>query len=198
MDKTRADENAVFKEAQDDLEKGVAGVGGALQVLRDYYGSASLLQQPAPPAGHSASGDAGGSIISMLEVAESDFSKNLAQIEMEEEQAQTTYDETTQENKVTKTMKEGDVKGKSAAAKKLDKTVAELSSDLAGTQTELEAVLEYGEKLNEQCIKKPETYEERKARREAEIDGLKEALNVLESEAAFVQRPRHLRQVSAH
>merc|ERR1719408_932264 len=110
MDKTRNDENAVFRQAQDDLKKGVAGVQGALQVLRDYYGSAALLQQPSPPTTHSASGDAGGSIISMLEVAESDFSKNLAQIEMEEMQAQTTYDETTQENKVTKTQKESDVK----------------------------------------------------------------------------------------
>merc|ERR1719171_105706 len=116
MDKTRADENAVFKEAQDDLKKGVAGVGGALQVLRDYYGSAALVQQPAPPTTHSASGDAGGSIISMLEVAESDFSKNLAQVEMEESQAVSTYESTTQENKLTKTGKESDVKYMTAEA----------------------------------------------------------------------------------
>merc|ERR1719281_599169 len=194
MDKMRQDENAAYREAKGDLEQGIKGIGGALQVLRDYYGSASLLQQPAPPTTHSAEGSAGGSIISMLEVAESDFSKNLAQIEMEEEEAASTYEKTTQENKLTKTQKDQDVKYMSAEAKSLDKTVAELSSDKAGIVTELDAVLEYRSKLDSKCIKKAETYEERKAKREAEISGLKEALTILESEAAFLQKPHRLRR----
>merc|ERR1740130_65713 len=45
MDTMRMDENSAYREAKADLEQGVAGVQGALQVLRDYYGSASLLQQ---------------------------------------------------------------------------------------------------------------------------------------------------------
>merc|ERR1719487_824217 len=194
MDKMRTDENSAYVVVKTDLEKAVTGVSAALKVLRDYYGSASLLQQPSPPSTHSASGDAGGSIISMLEVTESDFSKNLAQANMEEEDAQSTYDTQTQENKQTKTMKEQDAKYKAAEAKGLDKTVSELSEDLAGEQTELDAVLEYRAKLDEKCVKKPETYEERKARREAEIKGLKDALEILETEAAFLQRPRHLRR----
>jgi len=48
-------------------------------------------------------------------------------------------------------------------------------------------VLEYFAKINDRCIAKPETYEDRRARREAEISGLKEALQILESETAFVQ-----------
>ena len=134
----------------------------------------------------------------MLEVAESDFTKNLAQVNMEEQDAHSTYDKQSQENKVTKTTKEQDAKYSAAEAKSLDKTVSELSSDLAGEQTELDAVLEYRAKLDEKCVKKPETYEERKARREAEIKGLKEALQILEEEAAFLQRPRHFRRVMAH
>merc|ERR1719231_2096666 len=121
MDKMRADENAAYVVVKADLEKGVAGVGAALKVLREYYGSASLLQQPSPPSTHSASGDAGGSIISMLEVAESDFSKNLAQANMEEEDAQSTYDKQTQENKTTKTMKTQDAKYKAQRPKALTK-----------------------------------------------------------------------------
>jgi hypothetical protein len=42
--------------------------------------------------------------------------------------------------------------------------------------------------LKDRCVAKPESYEDRKARREAEINGLKDALNILESETAFVQR----------
>jgi len=41
--------------------------------------------------------------------------------------------------------------------------------------------------LTGRCVAKPQPYEERKAAREAEINGLKEALNVLENEAALVQ-----------
>eukprot|EP00747_Dinoflagellata_sp_TGD_P146438 gnl/TRDRNA2_/TRDRNA2_176692_c8_seq3.p1 gnl/TRDRNA2_/TRDRNA2_176692_c8~~gnl/TRDRNA2_/TRDRNA2_176692_c8_seq3.p1 ORF type:complete len:396 (+),score=174.38 gnl/TRDRNA2_/TRDRNA2_176692_c8_seq3:73-1188(+) len=195
MDKVRADENAAWKEASSDLEQAVKGVQGALDVLRDYYG-ASLLQQPAKPAGHAASGDAGGAIISMLEVAESDFSKELAAINLEEETAQDTYDKTTEENSMTKLVKDQDVKYKTAEYKKLDKEVAELSNDLGSVKTELDAVLQYGEMLAEQCTAKPDTYEDRKARRDAEINGLKDALEVLESETAFVQR-RHLRSMRA-
>merc|ERR1719316_1076540 len=61
MDKMRMDEKAAYTEAKADLEQGIAGVQGALQVLRDYYGSASLVRQPAPPSPttHSASSQAG-------------------------------------------------------------------------------------------------------------------------------------------
>merc|ERR1719316_1434111 len=195
MDATRLDQNAAYKEAKADLEKGIAGVQGALQVLREYYGSAALVQQPSVPT-HSASGDAGGSIISMLEQAEADFSKNLAQIEMEEADGASTYETTKQQNKMTKTQKDQDVKYMTAEAKSLDKAVSELSSDKAGVVTEMSAVLEYRSKLDSKCVKKAETYEERKAKREAEINGLKEALTILESEAAFLQKPHHLRRLS--
>jgi hypothetical protein len=44
--------------------------------------------------------------------------------------------------------------------------------------------LEYLKKIEEECIAKPETFEERKARREAEIAGLKEGLQILNEETA--------------
>merc|ERR1719277_1340963 len=96
----------------------------------------------------------------------------------------------TQENKVTKASKDQDVKYKTQEFTSQDKIVAELSSDLETANTELSAVLEYDAKLKERCIAKPETYESRKERRTAEIAGLKEALTILEGEAALVQRHR--------
>jgi len=53
--------------------------------------------------------------------------------------------------------------------------------------------MEYYGQIKERCIAKPETYEDRKGRREAEIKGLKDALSILENEAAFLQRKRHMR-----
>jgi len=77
----------------------------------------------------------------------------------------------------------------------LKKTLSELSADRESAETEHAAVMEYYDKIKERCIAKPETYEERKARRVAEIAGLKEALSILENETAFMQRKsrRHMR-----
>merc|ERR1719247_1671474 len=193
MDKIRAEENANFNEAKAELEQGLTGVRKALGVLRDYYGGAAAFvqdEQPAKPEKHEKSTGAGQSIIGMLEVVESDFSETLAKVETEEADAAAEYDKTTQENKIAKTTMSQDAKYKSQEATSLDKEVAELTSDKDTTTTELNAVLEYYGKLKDRCVAKPESYEDRKARREAEIAGLKEALDVLENETAFVQRKR--------
>merc|ERR1719240_2078208 len=144
--------------------------------------------QPAKPQQHAKASGAGGSIINILEVCESDFATNLAKEESEEADSAEEYEKTTQENKITKATKDQDVKYKTQEAVALDKQISELSSDKETSSTELAAVMEYYGKIKERCIAKPETYEERKARREAEINGLKEALSILESEAAFTQR----------
>jgi hypothetical protein len=200
MDKIRAEESADYMQAKTDLELGLKGVGKALEVLRDYYGGGAafiendnvgdFMQQPAVPEQHTKSTGAGQSIINMLEVVESDFSKNLATEEAEEADSQVVYDKTTQENKVTKTMKEQDVKYKTQEFKSLDKTITELTSDKDTASTELSAVMEYYGKLKDRCVAKPETYAERARRRDAEIVGLKDALSILEEETAFVQRKK--------
>merc|ERR1719197_747217 len=148
------------------------------------------MQQPPMPEKHEAAGGAGSSIIGILEVCESDFAKNLAEKETSEADAEAEYQKVTQENKITKTMKEQDVKYKTAEHKSLDKAVSELRSDKETATTELDAVLEYYDKLKARCIAKAETYEERKSRRQAEIAGLKEALQILENETAFLQKGR--------
>merc|ERR1719240_1327544 len=96
-------------------------------IQEDKFGS--FMQQPAPPQQHSKAGGAGGSIINILEVCESDFANNLAKEETEEADAQSEYEKTTQENKVSTTMKRQDVKYKTATSASLDKTISELSSD---------------------------------------------------------------------
>jgi len=199
MDAIRAEEKAAYDKAKAELELGITGVQKALSVLKDYYGAGAadfdaFMQQPAKPKLHSKASGAGGSIIDILEVVESDFTKNLAAEETQEEDAIAVYEKTTQDNKLATTMKSQDVKFKTQEFKGLDKSIAELSSDRDTTNTELDAVLEYYAKIKDRCIAKPETYEERKARREAEIQGLKEALEILENETAFMQRGKRGRR----
>merc|ERR1719492_658452 len=170
MDKIRQETHAEYSTAKADLEQGLNGVRKALGVLREYYGGAALLQdsspmaalmqQPAPPPAHKKSTGAGQGIISILEVCDSDFAENLAKENTEEQDAQSEYEKTTQENKVAKTLKEQDVKFKTQEIKALGKALSELTADKESAEAEHAAVMEYYEKIKERCIAKPETYEE--------------------------------------
>merc|ERR1719337_59287 len=179
MDKIRADEKATYEKNKPEMEQGLKGVKLALKILNDYYAKADKA--------HSSSDGAGGGIIGMLEVIESDFTKALTEMVAAEQTAAAAYEKESQENEIEKTTKTQDVKYKTKEAASLDKAVSELSSDRDSVQSELDAVNEYLESLDKKCTYKVESYEERKARREAEINGLKEALDILESEAALVQ-----------
>ena len=65
MDKVRQEEHAQYVIDKEEMEMGLEGIKKALTVLRDYY---------AKDQGTSAQG-AGGGIVGLLEVCESDFSK---------------------------------------------------------------------------------------------------------------------------
>lgn len=190
MNKVRTEEKIAYRANKDDMEQGLEGVKMALNILRDYY---------AKSAGHTAATGAGSGIIGLLEVVESDFSKNLAEMTATEGAAASTYDQQTKQNDITRVTKEQDVKYKAKEATGLDKTVSELSSDKEGVQAELSAVVEYLGKLDKMCVAKPETYTARKERRQSEIDGLKQALNILDGEAVLLQQnARSLRGVQSH
>jgi len=184
MDKLREEENTEYVANKAEMEKGLEGIKLALKVLREYYAAAGAFVQT---SAHKAEGAAAG-IIGMLEVVESDFSKGLAEMISIEETAQAEYDAQTKENEIAKVTKTQDVKYKGKEAKGLDKAAVEHTSDREGLQTELDAVNDYWTKIQEQCIAKAEPYEERKKRREAEIAGLKDALAILEGEAALIQK----------
>jgi chromosome segregation ATPase len=199
MDEVRREEQKVFITKKSDLEQGLDGVRTALKVLREYYANddgaaaaaAALMQQPAAPEYHEKASGSGTGIIGMLEVIESDFGKSLAQATTDEDSAEMEYQKTTQINKVTRATKDQDVKYKTKEAAGLNKEVTELTSDRTSSQSELDAVLEYKRTIINTCVAKPETYEERKARREAEISGLKEALQILNGEAVLIQKSKN-------
>lgn len=179
MDKLRGEEGELYKKNKADMEAGLQGVKLALKILSDYYSA---------DAAHAAAQGAGASIIGLLEVAESDLSKTLAEIIATEETAASTYESETKENEIEKAAKEQDVKYKTKESGELDAAVAEATSDRSGVQAELDPVLKYLKTLQDRCIAKAETYAERKARREAELAGLKEALQILEGQAVLLQK----------
>jgi len=191
MTNVRSSEKKAFLAKKTDLEQGLDGVRTALKVLREYYANdsaASFVQQPAAPEYHNKASGSGSGIIGMLEVIESDFGRSLAQATTDEDSSEMEYEKTSQINKVTKATKEQDAKYKSKEAIALDKSVTELSSDRTSSQSELDAVMEYKGTIISACVAKPETYEERKGRREAEVAGLKDALQILNGETVLIQK----------
>jgi len=180
MNTIRSDEKALYTKSSAEMKQGIAGVQKALSVLRDYYASDSTS--------HSSAEGAGSGIIGMLEVVESDFSKGLVEMEVSESTAARDFDKVSKQNDIARTMKSQDVKYKNKEAAGLAKSASESSSDREGTQAELDAIVEYLGKLANMCVAKAEPYAEKKARREAELAGLKEALTILEGEAVLIQQ----------
>merc|ERR1712008_547275 len=170
MDKIRLEEKEAYTKAKAEMEAGIKGVQLALKTLRDYY---------AKDKAHAADEGGGAGIIGLLEVVESDFSKGLIEMTSTEGAAQASYDQET---------KEQDIKYKTEEASGLEKATAEATSDKSGVQEELDAVSEYLKGIEDRCIAKPETYEERVRRREAELAGLREGLSILENETSFLQQ----------
>merc|ERR1740138_580690 len=159
--KMRTEEHAEYLKSSKDLKDSAEAVAKAISVLTEYYSSASFVQTKEEPEFASNKGDIASTITSMLEVAESDLSKLLAETEAGESSALESYEELTKENKASLT-------------------------------SELDAVLAYLDKLKPQCETKVMSYAERKAKREAEIEGLKEALTIL-SETSLLQVKTTLR-----
>lgn len=185
----RTEEHSNFVNAKNDLESGMAGVQRVNDILIRYYGnSAALIQQPTPPQRHEKSNQAGAAIIQILDVVESDFAKTLAKEESQEADADAEFKEVFDEKAFSKMRKEKDLQYKKQELVGLEKEISELANDKAGKDNELSAVLQYYGQVQARCVAKPHSYEDRRARREAEINGLKEALATLETEAAFVQR----------
>ena len=99
MDQIRSEDKAAFKVMKKDFTDGIEGLTMALQILREYYAKEpeaeallqmkkTMIRQPSDPAVHARSGDAATGIIGLLEVAESDFTKMLADAEVEEESSE--------------------------------------------------------------------------------------------------------------
>jgi chromosome segregation ATPase len=178
---TRSKEKAVFATSEKDFSESEEACAAALEVLREYYEGGSLAQLDAKVAGKAAVKGDGSGIIGVLELAESDFAKNLAEVRAAESAEVDAYNKVMEDNKLSKATKEVERKGKESEVKSLKSALSSSTEDKSGISTELDAVLQYLAELKPQCETNVPSYAERKAAREAEIDGLKEALTILEA-----------------
>jgi len=197
----RDSDKANNKKTLSEAAEGLKALKEAITILSDFYRKAGrnkvLLEASASPVGEdmAAEGVEGGAmgaykgnqaqgagIIGMLETIKSDFERTLKDTEAAEYQASRDFAKFSQETKASISSKETGLKN---TKNELEMTNSHLVSSLTNLKDQqglLDASLETLEKLRPACVDTGMTYEERVARREAEIEALKKALCVLDEE----------------
>merc|ERR1719487_1945943 len=173
-----------------------------MKVLKDYYGDTSFLQedesddQPAAPPklGGAKSASAGG-ILSILDMMSEEFSTTVDKLQRDEREAVEAYEKLTNENELAKTSKKMEIKTSESQVMSLTEAIGDYGVDKEESSKTMDAILEYIDKLKPTCENRVVPYAERKAKREAEIEGLKEAFQILVEtsdamNANFLQKPQ--------
>lgn len=193
--KQRQEESAEAQTAIKEYADAQAAVQKATQLISDFYEkqrrNKALLQVKLvqPDTGFSGTtpgekrGDAASSIVGILEIALSDFAKLQSELQNEELMAQREYASYMQSFAVQKAAGEAEIKHLKEAETKVEGDIFNAKGDLANTEQELKAVVEYLAELDKSCNFAGPTLEERQARRQKQIEGLQNALAIISGEA---------------
>jgi hypothetical protein len=177
-----------------DAKAAQEAVKSALAVLKEFYAKAAeataLVQQPTAMDDAPATFDSSfkgqqsesGGVVGMLEVIASDFARLESETTSEEDSASSEYKTFMNDSGVDRATKAADADNKGKLKTRKDGELTTTKSDLKGAQGELDAALAYYDKLKPSCVDAGVNYEERVARREAEIQSLGEALKILSGE----------------
>jgi hypothetical protein len=191
----RNDEHSEFNAAIADYEQGQESITAAISVLQDHYAANPALLQAPTFAGPVFAGsyekkvDGATGIIGILEVAASDFARMEAEARASENADSKAFTKMKNENDVTRATKTTSIKSKSAEVTRVNNLINDLKNDRTSSQSELDAVMAYLDKLKASCEFKPMSFEERAARRQQEIASLKNAVEILgDVPAMFLQR----------
>jgi cell division septum initiation protein DivIVA len=189
----RAAEKEKNTETIKDAQDAQTAVAQALVILKEFYAKAAeataLVQQKQEPPAIFDSPYKGmqaenGGVVGMLEVIESDFARLESETKAAEATAQKEYDEFMTDSEVDKAAKEKDIEHKTGKKQDQEQALVTKKADVEGTQKELNAALDYFEKLKPSCVSAGVTFEDRVARRKEEIESLQEALKILNGESA--------------
>jgi len=194
----RTKESEKNKETIEDAKEAQTAVTQALAVLKDFYAKAAtataLVQGKAKGKGpeddapetfdtpYTGMGGESTGVVGMLEVIQSDFAKLEAETGAAEDTAAKEYRRFMAESSKDKAVKETDMDHKKKSKVTKESDLNDADKDRFATERELNAALAYYDKLKPSCVDSGVTYDERVARREEEIESLREALRILSME----------------
>jgi uncharacterized coiled-coil DUF342 family protein len=193
--KERNDESAENAATLSEAQEGLAAVEQAIGVLEKFYKTAakaafvqiSSKQVPdMPDAGfdgaNKGSQSASTGILGMLDVIKSDFARTIKVTEKEEKAAAKEFMEFETTTKVSLGTKKVSKEAKDNELTEVNSSIDEDNTSLTEEQSLLDKALQEIIELQPACVDTGMSYEERVAKREQEIESLKEALCVLDKE----------------
>jgi len=191
----RAEDKEMNLQTIKDAGEGLEAVRQAIAVLEEFYkgaakGAVSLLEESASPVdedrpegtrsgAYKGKQTQGNNIIEMLKVIESDFDRTGRRTKEEEEAAHREFVKFNRETKVSITTKEADQKNKESELEETKLRIEENLNDLKKQQKLLDKALQELTALMPACVDTGMDYEERKEKREAEMEALKQACQAL-------------------
>jgi len=123
-------------------------------------------------------------IIGTLQVIQADFERTASATEEAESQAEGSYTTFKTENEADTLAKDTEKTGKASTLTVTNEAILTLGSELSDSTKAHDLSVKSLEALRALCIEKEETYEERVAKRNQEIEALKEAHAILEDWAS--------------
>jgi len=178
----RTSEKATFTTSERDLAESVEACNMAFRVLQKNADGTSLIQKGSDRGLSASATHAKGldGIMEVLRVAESDYAEQLSKARASENLAEREYRRLMQESAQVKAVKLTEIKMKESEVKSLRTAVADYDNDRESMSAELGAVTDYLSQLKPRCEQEaPASYAQREAKRDAELEGLNEALSVL-------------------
>jgi len=183
-----------------EAEEGLAATKMALTILSEFYENAFLQKGKYVPPNADRDGntvsdlapeifddtyhgnqEASKGIIGLLEVIVSDFERTIETTTKEEKEAEDKFQDFKKETEADIDSKEKSKKEKENKVLDLTDKLADLQDQMKEAKDALETALKELEKLKPMCVEGEETWEERKAKREQEIEALKQALEILDN-----------------
>jgi len=131
-------------------------------------------------ADYHGSQEASKGIVGTLQVIQTDFERTISATEEAESQAEGSFNTFKTENEANTAAKDTEKTGKAGTLTIANEAILGLESELSDSTKGHGLALQSLEKLRADCIEKEETYEERVAKRNQEIEALKEAHAILE------------------
>jgi len=204
----RVEEKATNKKTVADAESGKVAVEQALQVLNDFYGGSAFVavaQKAAFEPYKAPNSDRGGKtvgdlaptmsysgdytgkgaeskgVIGLLEIILSDFDRTITTVDSEETQSQTDFDKFESDTQTLSTDKKTEKETKETDVMSADEAIMNNKDALKDAEDLHDGAIKELERLQAMCVDGEESWEERKAQREKEIEALKQAMQILDN-----------------
>merc|ERR1719160_1240446 len=147
-----------------------SAVDAAVEILRAFYANTSMFAEPPPQADH---------VVGLLTVIRDDYSSAANKTEVAETKAEKLFNEADTESRVAITILEKDLEEALTRLNVLNETIPGTNESLNSSQTELVSAEAMYEQLHALCLA-PESYEDRKAKRDNEIAALQQSLEMFD------------------